>query len=299
MVEPMRGGEGNKGATFYAREVNRRGESTRLCGIRTRLCARWWRETERGGEREREPTLWYTRDACMLASARHLRALTDIQRSGAQRCSTRRVFKTGCWNAANGWTDTREGTCVTENPSRWRSRCHVALSEAAQSVPLYYPSREPWKQWASCLMGCYGSVNIPFSYPIFSSRLVSSPGEQEESSCARSALGSDRLERLKYTLFSSRSMLRRKGWLEGFCVGRKKIERKEDSFGNSFFFPPFCRFPSVASVNISLVEFTYTYTYLPRAKEYIILPLASFFHAQQIFAHILFHLQEYLLSNNL
>lgn len=36
-MEPMRGGKGNKGATFYAREVNRRGESTRLCGIRTRF----------------------------------------------------------------------------------------------------------------------------------------------------------------------------------------------------------------------------------------------------------------------
>lgn len=89
------------------------------CVVFERACAHDGEERRReGGEREREPTLWYTRDACMLASARHLRALTDIQRSGAQRCSTRRVFKTGCWNAANGWTDTREGTCVTENPSR-------------------------------------------------------------------------------------------------------------------------------------------------------------------------------------
>lgn len=309
MVEPLRGGERNKGATFYAREVNRRGESTRLCGIRTRLCARSRRWRERGRERDRKKErererahlVVHSRRVYRLASARHLRALTDIQRSGAQRCSTRRVFKTGCWNAANGWTDgdTREGTCVTENPSRWRSRCHVALSEAAQSVPLYYPSRSHENSGPRVWWG----VTVPW---IFLSAIQFSlrgsfllDGRRIFLRAIGLGIGSVRAIEIYFIFFSiditMPRMIREGGFMGG--EGRKKIEWKEDvvSFVNFF-----CKFVFhflffVDSFSwcrwIFFINRIYTYNLHGNIslglRNTFILPLPLFFHAQQIFAHIL------------
>lgn len=176
MVEPMRGGEGNKGATFYAREVNRRGESTRLCGIRTRLCARWWRETERGGERERESPPCGTLETrvCSPPLATYARWPTykEAGLSGAQfdeflkqdvgmpRMDGRIHAKVRAWlKIRHG-----DGAGATSHCRRPHNRCHytIHLESHENSGPrVWWGVTVPWIFLSAIQFSLRGSFLLP------------------------------------------------------------------------------------------------------------------------------------------